>query len=334
MYFKLDASTQKVVAKATCGKTPPGEIAIRTAMCNFNCIPCFAAGYSHLDKLKARKSRDIVEITDAVLLIKEFEDYIEKNKLYASKCNPPHFNWLRIVGGEPLINDNNLIILLDFLEGVSNRADYFGGNIIIQTNGYFLGSKETKDILKIFSNYDKFPGKIVFEVSIKGSNKREFSIVTKRPEHDYYIIFNAINNLIAINNKFSNIDYVAIAGFGPNTRFLRGDTTGSKITFYSSRQNMPFFHPDGWDDNFKQLHMHISDKYPQFGEKMPMAGLEDRPNWRWGLQSIKRAKIENPDHIYDSFDHEKDEGLENAMEGIKNKFFVTDPAKYYPLLFT
>jgi hypothetical protein len=66
---------------------------------------------------------------------------------------------------------------------------------------------------------------------------------------------------------------------------------------------------------------------------MPMAGLEDRPNWRWGLPAIKRAKQENPQHMYDSYSDPQNLDVEKSMEELKKYFFVTDPVNYYPSLF-
>ncbi|MCX6795875.1 MAG: 4Fe-4S cluster-binding domain-containing protein [Candidatus Falkowbacteria bacterium] len=244
MFFKLDAKTNGVVAKAVCGKYPPGEIVIRSAYCNFNCVPCFAAGYSHIKKIEGRKSEDIVEIKDFNDLITDFRNFIENKdiKEFIYRCNPPEFNWLRIVGGEPILNADNLTFLLKFLMGVSNYTDKFGARVIIQTNGLFLGAQKYEDIEPIFNLLDGFRGKIVFEISVKGGNRKEFSITSKRREDDYPLIFNCIEHLKKINKKFPNIDFVAIAGFGPNKRFLQGNQTGSKITLYDFVTKQPFYH--------------------------------------------------------------------------------------------
>jgi molybdenum cofactor biosynthesis enzyme MoaA len=104
MFFKLDSKSKKIIAKAVCGKYPPGEIVLRAAYCNFNCIPCFAAGYSHTEKIKQRKIKDIVEVKNVNELIQDFKNFIENEyiKEFISRCDPPEFNWLRVVGGEPI----------------------------------------------------------------------------------------------------------------------------------------------------------------------------------------------------------------------------------------
>lgn len=333
MYFKLDKETKKVIAKAECGKTPPGEIVLRAAHCNFNCIPCFAAGYSHAEKIRSRRSKDIVEIKDVNGLISDFKNFIENRytKDFVSKCNPPEFNWLRIVGGEPVLNVHYLKFLLEFIIGINEYTKSFGERVIVQTNGFFLSSQRYEDLEPLFNIVKDFKGKIVFEISIKGGNKKEFSIASKREEDDYFLVFNCIEHFRKLNQKFPNIDFVALAGFGPNIRFLQNSSIRSKITLYDPNTNKPFYHPINWDENFKKIHSSITAKYRQFNGKMPMAGLEDRKDW--GLKAIERAKQENPEHMYDSYLNPENLELENRMEELKKYFFFTDPISYYLSLF-
>jgi hypothetical protein len=67
---------------------------------------------------------------------------------------------------------------------------------------------------------------------------------------------------------------------------------------------------------------------------MPMAGMEDRPNWKWGLPAIKRAKIEAAKYFYDSYADPRNEMLEEKVRDLRAKFFITEPREYYPSLFT
>jgi len=335
MFFKLDTKTNGIFSNAVCGKFPPGEIVIRSAYCNFNCIPCFAAGYSHIKKIEKRKINDIVEIKDFNELVIDFEKIIrnENVKKIISDCNPPEFNWLRILGGEPILNADNLAFLLKFLMGVNKYTDTFGKRVIIQTNGLFLGSQKYEDIETTFNLVDGFDGKIVFEISLKGGNGKEFSITSKRKEEDYSLIFNCIEHFKKISKKFSNVDFVAIAGFGPNKRFLQGIETGGKITLYNPIKKQPFYHSANWDDNFKRLYLLITNKYKKFNGKMPMEGLEDRSDWKWGPLAIEKAKQEIPQNMYNSYSDNIDEKIELEMDDLKEHFFVIDPLEYYPSLF-
>lgn len=146
MYFKLDYDTRKLVAKATCGKTPPGEMVLRAAHCNFNCIPYFAAGYSHIERIKRRIKSDIVKAEHVDQLVSDFKIFVDDEKGFISEQTPSEFNWLRVVGGEPILNMNNLKFLLEFLVGIDDYRKSFGGKVIIQTNGFFWLLRDTKTL--------------------------------------------------------------------------------------------------------------------------------------------------------------------------------------------
>lgn len=193
-----------------------------------------------------------------------------------------------------------------------------------------MASQRYEDIEPIFDIIKNFGGKVVFEVSIKGGNKQEFSITSKRKEDDYFLVFNCIEHLKELRNKFPNVDFVSLAGFGPNIRFLKGNLIKNRIVLYNPIKNKPFFHPSNWDEHFTKLYRLITDKYPHFEHRMPMAGLEDRRNWGW--EAIKRAKIVDPEHVYDSYSTVNEE-LEKQMNELKRYFFFTEPSDYYPFLF-
>lgn len=333
MYFKSDSESEprKIVSSTSCGGGP-GEITIRTAHCNFKCAPCFAAGYSHMDKVKERELDDIVEIDDPATISEYFNRFLDENRGSLSGSDKSEFNWLRIVGGEPILNRDYLTTLMDFLNDINDRSDIFGGKVLIQTNGMFLGSKAYEEIEALFEPAENFDGQIVIEFSIKGGNEREFFINTGRKEEDFSVPFKGVEHLQKISDTHGNVDFVAIAGIGPNSGFIKGESGANRITLYDPETDKAFFHPSNWAKKFEELHDLIADKYPQFDGKMPMAGLEDKPGW--GLKGLKNAKKEIPDHVYDTYDDKKNEAIEESMKDLKKHFLFTDPGSYYSMLFS
>ena len=86
----------QTIAVQKCGDEPY-ELALRFAGCNLRCGPCFASGYSWPERFKRNR-----RVTNS----KSVSDVIAD---YSRIVCPPRFsnyNWLRILGGEPMLNDS------------------------------------------------------------------------------------------------------------------------------------------------------------------------------------------------------------------------------------
>ncbi len=80
------------IARQKCGNRPY-EIALRFAGCNLRWGACFASGYSWPEKY--RKNRDVFNNIPINTLVNEFNQI-------PSPIEKTSYNWLRILGGEPL----------------------------------------------------------------------------------------------------------------------------------------------------------------------------------------------------------------------------------------
>ena len=94
------------------------------------CGACFAAGYSWSDKfLNNRRVKPNVPLGR---VLKDFNDIPTPTS--------GSYNWMRILGGEPLLNDEYVEFLFDFtIEASRINAAKFKNGIIIQTNGIHIG---------------------------------------------------------------------------------------------------------------------------------------------------------------------------------------------------
>jgi uncharacterized Fe-S cluster-containing radical SAM superfamily protein len=312
--------TKTTIAVQTCGN-PPYEIALRFAGCSLKCLLCFAAGYSYADKFKTHKdvSGDI-----------KIETIIDDFKAIPKPANYAGYNWLRILGGEPLLNNEYIEYLFDVIIKLAEiDSMMFKNGIVIQTNGIHIGRGNT-DVL--FNKLQKLleinpTVRVIIETSIKGTNPDEFQIVSQMPGDLFEYNINSYFNLKKLGLK--NLQPMVVAGFGINTSSLIGNGQ-NKITLF--KDNMPFYHYERWDTRFKQIYKDFTETYspldPLF-DKMPMYGIEDRPNWRWCFPAIKRGREKLPDMLYDNKYNPVNHELEKNFDEIKKYFFFKMPEIYY-----
>jgi len=93
--YGIDEDYKRTIAIQKCGGKPY-ELALRFAGCCLHCGACFASGYSWPEKFKS--NRRVKGYTEPYAVIKDFSDIP-----YPRNYN--NYNWLRILGGEPLLND-------------------------------------------------------------------------------------------------------------------------------------------------------------------------------------------------------------------------------------
>ncbi|MEM2111446.1 MAG: 4Fe-4S cluster-binding domain-containing protein [Candidatus Bathyarchaeia archaeon] len=230
----------------------PQEVVIRSAFCNAHCIPCYAYSYSWPEKAKMNKEVVTVSVDR---LIGEFIEFFNKTSIPGNKFS---YNWFRILGGEPFLNNKSLKDYVNFLMNIPDDiSPKFNRSILIQTNGIFLGTIGKDEMNEILSPLKDKPFKIIIEISIKGSNSEEFKIITQTHEnsakkfHEAHLT--ACETLEYIHTYIPNIDWTAVAGFGIGvTNLVAGNFNRKEYvkTFYHPETNKPFYHTDCWDNHF------------------------------------------------------------------------------------
>jgi uncharacterized Fe-S cluster-containing radical SAM superfamily protein len=169
--YNLRGSGYKsTIATQRCGN-PPYEMTLRFANCSLLCGACFASGYSWNDRYSMHKrvSKDVPVET----IVRDYEAIPQPvNSSY---------NWLRILGGEPLISDENINYLFDFLIHIAPTAAKFKNAIVIQTNGIHIGKGNTTVLRKRLLELHKINPEIFIsiEISIKGTNPQEFALISR-----------------------------------------------------------------------------------------------------------------------------------------------------------
>ena len=132
-YGDRRSNYDKTITIQKCGDYPY-ELALRFAGCCLKCGACFAAGYSWEDKF--RQNRRVRSNTPITQVLTDFRNI----------PRPPNgrYNWLRILGGEPLLSDEYIEFLLEILIQISKMdSQKFNNGIIIQTNGIHIGRGNT-----------------------------------------------------------------------------------------------------------------------------------------------------------------------------------------------
>jgi uncharacterized Fe-S cluster-containing radical SAM superfamily protein len=274
----------RTIAIQKCGN-PPYELALRFANCSLRCGACFAAGYSWSDKfLNNRRVRGNIYL-DQVMA--------DFNAIPIPKGSS--YNWMRILGGEPLLNDENIEFLFDFIIKASRLdALKFRNGIIIQTNGIHIGRGNTAILeQKLRELYDANPSVMVtIETSIKGTNPEEFGLLTQSDKSLFQYNIESYYKLRALN--LPTLRAVIIAGYGISESLLltNGRNPKSKITILFD-ENTPTYHPTIWSPIFKKLYNDFVNDWKQFDpmfNKMPMYGIKDQFNYGWVKLAIKRGR--------------------------------------------
>lgn len=349
----------KTFAIQRCGGEPY-EIALRFAGCCLKCGPCFASGYAWVDRFQ--HNRRVIRVNTLSRLI---SDYLEIKYPRNYQC----YNWLRILGGEPLLNNDYINFLFDSIIAISKiDSKKFNNGIIIQTNGIFIGQrKENTNLLrkKLDDLYRINPRvKVCIEVSIKGTNVQEFGLITQsynRPLSElnefkrlfgwdlriysssdlFNFNIRAFYNLLEIASEFPNFRPTVIAGFGVNeTYLLDPENSKERITIISS-DNKPIYHPDLWSEDFKKLYFdftkYASKTFNPLFNKMPMYGIKDDvQTYPFARRALSQGRQIFKERWYDAkYAYErggKNTPLEESFRDILEKFFYVDNRTYYTTL--
>ena len=348
---------RKTFAIQRCGGKPH-EVALRFAGCCLQCGPCFASEYAWLSRFRRNRRVISLSLKDYTRCINDY-----KNIPYPAGC--PHYNWLRILGGEPLLNDAYINFLFKILNEISRLdSKKFNNSIIIQTNGIYIGQGKTGTLRKGLEElYESNPQvKMCIEVSIKGTNEEEFELITRshvRPKEEfneflqifgwdlgafspaelYKFSLKVFYNLLDISKDLPNFKPTVIAGFGVNeTYLLNGELSKNRITILF-KNNRPIYHPDFWSDEFRELYnnfIHYSIKTFGFS-KMPMYGIKDDVNtYPFARRALRQGKGIYGERWYDAkYAYERggrNMQLESSFTDIRKHFFYIDNKIYYSTL--
>ncbi len=312
----------KTVAVQKCGN-PPYELSLRFAGCNLKCGACFASAYSWPEKY--RSSRRVKVDIPIERLMDDFNKIPKSGKSY---------NWMRILGGEPLLNEEYIHYLFTFIERIARgNTKCFNNGIVIQTNGLYLGLHDNKLIESYLRKIHTInPSlKIAIEISIKGSNPDEFSLLSQSSRDLFHANITAYKNLKKIESD--NLRPTVIAGFGINESYLlsNGKSKKSMMTIIS-RDNIPIYHPDIWADEFRALYYQFVDDWKNNNSifsKMPMYGIKDEFNYNWVKYALRQAKNIYGTVFYDSAYSTHNEVIENKISELLEYFFLVSNQEYY-----
>jgi uncharacterized Fe-S cluster-containing radical SAM superfamily protein len=309
----------KTIAIQYCGNRP-FELALRFANCSLLCGACFASGYSWGDRYSRHKrvSKDI-----------PLETIISDYQAIPQPVNSS-YNWLRILGGEPLISDENINYIFDFLTRVASTASKFNNAIVIQTNGIYIGKGNTKvlheRLLELHRiNPDIF---ISIEISIKGTNPQEFALISRSNPELYDFNLKAYQLLKDL--ELPNLRPTIVAGFGITESYLLTEGKSQRRVAILSRAKKPIYHPDHWDEKFSTLyHGFLADESnPVTGKgRMPMYGIGDSDGWQERSREIA-ARLYRDQFLDTTSQHTSPE-LEQYFQDILGKFFLVSNQEYY-----
>ncbi|MGB9695577.1 MAG: 4Fe-4S cluster-binding domain-containing protein, partial [Caldisericaceae bacterium] len=225
-------------------------LVVRYADCNLKCPLCYAQSYAYAFNQSSSRT------------IKDFSDQDAKQAItnFGDK-----YNWVRIQGGEPLLNRNRALFTTE-LVGIAlghlnqGHSVYDNPRVVIQTNGVWLGNAIQTDLdnflNSLIQQVDKFEkGRVIIEVSFKGANHsiaQAYGGLTTRNVFDdqkqaYWNVKNIFVNRVW--GKTDKIAFYIVAGLGPeldNPPIIPIDNT-------VNGQEYPIFHPDTWSKEFGDI---------------------------------------------------------------------------------
>lgn len=322
----LGGSQNKTVAVQKCGD-PPYEIALRMAGCVLQYGLCFASGYAWPAKFQS--SYRVKSGIPVERLIADFEAIPSPTE--------GSYNWMRILGGEPILNDAYVNYVFDFIiAAATTMPEKFNSGVIIQTNGIHIGRANTKVLEERLERlYEANPDVIVvIETSIKGSNRDEFALITQTDGSLYEFNTGSYYRLKEIGAQ--NLRPVIIAGFGVNESYLlSGGESEDRITVLFDKET-PTYHPSVWDSTFEKLYEDFTIDYSPFDPvffRMPMYGIKDQYAYNWVKMALRQGKEVFGRKLYDArYAERKNKVVEARFPDILERFFLRPNQDYYSLL--
>lgn len=158
--------------------------------------------------------------------------------------------FIRFTGGEPTLQWSELINVFNLFKRNNILANI---PILIQTNGIEIGRNNIKldDLYNIKQRF-------IFEMSFKGTNEREFSLLTQREARYYQYQIEGYRILSHIANINKNIRVIPVLGIyhssvkGALSKYVFLDPNTKKILFDDI---------NSWDNRFKEIWLNASTKW-------------------------------------------------------------------------
>ncbi|MFC1548033.1 radical SAM protein [Candidatus Neomarinimicrobiota bacterium] len=154
----------------------------------------------------------------------------------------PSSMFIRFTGGEPTLQWNDILTALDLFEQDTTLRDI---PVLIQTNGIEIG-KGNASLDRLISNTRQL---YLFELSFKGTNHEEFSLLTAKAPDLYQYQLGAYRTLAEISGFAPHIQVVAVLGIYHSA--VKGI---SKYVFIEPESGEILFDDDAqWAPEFRQI---------------------------------------------------------------------------------
>lgn len=157
----------------------------------------------------------------------------------------PSKSFIRFTGGEPVIYWKEL---LEVLKQLANNETTVDIPIIIQTNGISIGNGTVNIYELTRTPFNRL--KILFELSIKGTNSEEFELLTRTSKKLYAYQIKAYKLFKNARSHNRNLSFICVLGIYHSS--IMGKQ--SKFVFAYPNSNTPMF--DGhkpWDKEFEKM---------------------------------------------------------------------------------
>lgn len=153
----------------------------------------------------------------------------------------PNKTFIRFTGGEPMLYWDQLFEVLKLFEKNKIIANI---PILFQTNGIEIGNGNA-DVSKFFAETNLT---YLFELSFKGTNQEEFSLLSQK-SHDLYRYqvnaFNKLNEISKVNNK---VIVIAVLGI------YHSSIHNAKYVFVNpENEELLFENYSKWDKDFSKI---------------------------------------------------------------------------------
>ena len=157
----------------------------------------------------------------------------------------PFKSFIRFTGGEPTLYWKEL---LQVFEAFATHEILVNIPILIQTNGISIGMGTTN--LYDLNKYPFTKMKFLFELSIKGTNSKEFELLTRTSKKMYPHQLAAYKKLRNVRRHNPNLAFVTVLGIYHSS--IKGKQ--SRFAFvYPSDQTLMFDGYKQWDKQFENI---------------------------------------------------------------------------------
>jgi len=151
--------------------------------------------------------------------------------------------FIRFTGGEPTLYWSEIVQIFNLFQGNHSTSQI---PVLIQTNGVEIGKESIP--LNALASTSRL--QYLIELSFKGTNREEFSILTGRPPELYERQLKAYEILGDLSHKRPNLSVAAVLGIyhssvrGKKSKYVFVNPTNGRILF----DNVA-----AWDERFRTL---------------------------------------------------------------------------------